>query len=204
MFDRIVCINLDRRPDRWGQFLDSAAGHLPRERITRFSAVDAQRVLTPTWWEDTPGGWACSLSHRQVISDAAVAGAETLLVFEDDALLANDFGERLEAFLSRVPEDWYGLWLGGQHGPRFPPEPVTEGVVRCRRTIRMHAYALHARAYQLVYDQICWETRISDQAVADLHRKHPHFYAPTRFMVAQRASFSDVEAREHTDDRWWE
>ena len=130
-------------------------------------------------------------------------GARSALFFEDDALLAPDFGPRLGAFLGAVPGDWHMLYLGGQHRPRFGPLPVCEGVVRCRQTIRMHAYAVHERGARAVHDHLARAAKICDQALADLHPRLPT-YAPTRWMAAQRADFSDVESRRHEKDRWWE
>lgn len=202
-FDRIICINLDRRPDRWEGFLASATPHIPRERIERFSAFDAQKLLVPAWWHGTPGGYACTLSHRFAIAQAFAGGAETALLFEDDALLADDFAARLSAFVREVPADWQLLYLGGQHRPRYRPFPVSEGVARCRHTIRMHAYVVHRRGAQMVHDHIAKTPKICDQALADINPRLPT-YAPTRWMVAQRADFSDVESRRHEKDRWWE
>lgn len=202
-FDRVVCINLDRRTDRWERFLESAAPHLGRERIERFSAFDARELLSPSWWRGTPGGYACTLSHRMAIARVFGSGARSALFFEDDALLAPDFGPRLGAFLGAVPGDWHMLYLGGQHRPRFGPLPVCEGVVRCRQTIRMHAYAVHERGARAVHDHLARAAKICDQALADLHPRLPT-YAPTRWMAAQRADFSDVESRRHEKDRWWE
>lgn len=201
--DRVICINLDRRADRWADFLASAAPHIPANRIERFSAFDAQNLLIPSWWKGTPGGYACTLSHRFAISRAFAAGAESALIFEDDAMLAPDFGARLPAFMSSVPQDWHLLYLGGQHRVRFKPFPVCDGVVRCRHTIRMHAYVVHRRGAQVVHDHIARTPRICDQALADIHPRLPT-YAPTRWMAAQRADFSDVESRKHQKDRWWE
>lgn len=202
-FDRVLCINLDRRADRWQGFLASATAHIPAERIERFSAFDARASLVPTWWNGTPGGYGATMSHRQLIGQVFASGAESALIFEDDAMLAPDFGARLGAFMARVPGDWQMLYLGGQHRPRFKPLPVAEGVVRCRHTIRMHGFAVHRRGAQAVFDRLSRTSKICDQAVADLHPRVVT-YAPTRWMVAQRANFSDVESRRHEKDRWWE
>lgn len=202
-FDRVICINLDRRPDRWEGFLASAAAHIPPDRVERFSAFDAQKLMIPSWWNGTPGGYACTLSHRFAIAGAFAGPGESALIFEDDAKLAPDFGERLGSLMAQVPLDWHLLYLGGQHRPRFRPLPAAEGVVRCRHTIRMHAYAVHRRGAAVVHDLLARTPKICDQALADIHPRLPT-YAPMRWMVAQRADFSDVESRRHEKDRWWE
>ncbi|MCA9288215.1 MAG: glycosyltransferase family 25 protein [Phycisphaerales bacterium] len=202
-FDRVLCINLDRRPDRWEGFLAFATPHIPADRIERFPAFDAQCLLTPSWWTGTPGGYACTLSHRFAIAKVFAEGAETALIFEDDAMLAPDFGDRLTAFRAEVPSDWQLLYLGGQHRPRSRPAPVSPGVVRCLGTFRMHAYVLHRSGAALVHDEMAKTRKICDQKLADLNPRLPA-YAPKHWMVAQRADFSDVESRRHGKDRWWD
>lgn len=202
-FDRIVCINLDRRPDRWKLFLESASPHIPSERIERFSAIDAKHCLIPSWWTHPAGAYAAAISHRLALSRAMAAGAQTVLIFEDDALFAPDFSARLADLYPRVPADWHLLLLGGQHKRRYPPFPVAPGVVRCRHTIRMHAYAVHRRGVIRVHDRISATTKPVDQALADIMPKLPA-YAPDRWMVAQRADFSDIESRRHEQTRWWD
>jgi len=201
-FDRILCINLDRRPDRWQGFLASATPHIPHQRLERFPALDAQTMLIPSWWRGTPGAYACMLSHRFAISCSFAAGADSVLIFEDDALLSPDFAAGLAAFLPAVPPDWQMLYLGGQHRPQFKPYPAAPGVLRCRHTIRLHAYAVHRRGAPLVHDCLARTAKDCDQALADLHPRLAT-YAPSRWLVAQRADFSDVESRRHPKDRWW-
>jgi len=202
-FDRILCINLDRRPDRWQSFLASATPHLPPDRIQRFSAIDAQNSLIPSWWTHPAGAYACALSHRLALAQALAGPAHSVLIFEDDALLAPDFSTRLADLMPRVPADWRLLFLGGQHKRRYPPFAVAPGIVRCRHTIRMHAYAVHRRGALRVHDHISRTAKPVDQALADIMPKLPT-YAPDRWLVAQRADFSDVESRRHEQDRWWD
>lgn len=201
-FERIVCINLDRRPDRWASFVASASAHIDPARIERFSAIDASTIRAPSWWNDTPGAWACTLSHEFVLARAAHDAVASILVFEDDAKLAPDFSPRLADFLDRVPSDWGLLYLGGQHKARFAPYAVAPGVVRCRRTIRMHAYAVSRDALPIVHDVVARRRMINDQAVA-LALPRLNAYAPEEFFVAQGASFSDVQGRSFARDRWF-
>lgn len=70
--ERIVYINLERRPDRRAQI----EAELKRMDLTgeHFAAVDIP----------THGGLGCTISHAQVVRQAATDGVSSLLVLEDD------------------------------------------------------------------------------------------------------------------------
>ena len=71
-FDRVVCINLDRRTDRWAECVELVAKH--DLRVERVSAVDGRTLA------DTPylkkGMLGCVLSHR-IVYEAMMASSDT-------------------------------------------------------------------------------------------------------------------------------
>lgn len=94
--DRIVYINLDRRPDRRTQI----EGELERigvlERAQRFSART-----------HTVGAVGCSMSHAEVVLKAATDGVGSLLVLEDDFFFKVSkevLNERIAQFLDTTPD----------------------------------------------------------------------------------------------------
>src|SRR5690349_1383334 len=71
LFDRIVCINLDRRPDRWESFSQRLApAGIPADRVMRFAAIDGTILPPPPWWKAGRGAWGCHQSHVRVLEDA--------------------------------------------------------------------------------------------------------------------------------------
>lgn len=143
-FEHIVCINLDRRPERW-QFMEYqfAKYGIPGRRM---SAVDGQtmdaaklaesgiitqwalqRYYLPTeeklfGTDLTDGGIGCAMSHiyiwRDIIKlvDEGKATPQSMfLVLEDDCMFADDFTEEMVLDrLKHVPDDWEMIYLGGQ------------------------------------------------------------------------------------------
>jgi len=143
-FPLIVCLNLDRRPDRrlraWEQFR--------REGLTveRLSAPDAAEmgIAQPRGYSKA-GPRACAVAHRLAWREARRRGVSAVLVFEDDVVLAESFRHKLEAWLAVVPHDWRLLYLGGVF--RDPPELIAPTLLRVSgRTWDMHAYAVHTEA----------------------------------------------------------
>lgn len=158
-FPLIICLNLDRRPDRrlraWEQFR--------REGMTvqRLSAPDAaeMEITEPREYEKT-GPRACAVAHRLAWREARKQAVSAVLVFEDDVVLVEGFRRKLEALLAVVPDNWRLLYLGGVF--RDPPDLVAPSLLRVSgRTWDMHAYAVRTAAISALHG-----------AVAPLSRRH--------------------------------
>lgn len=120
----MVCISLDRRPDRWATFqrYATAAGL----NVQRLSAVDAQtfdavnhpavslgtahnirfKTRRSHYEIDRPGAIGASLSHFKAWEQLRESGAPALIVFEDDAPVIPDFKARLSRVLQELPAQW--------------------------------------------------------------------------------------------------
>ena len=124
LVDAVLLINLDQRQDRWAQFLESAAGIIPPDRIHRIPAVLGTTLPgygASPWFR---GGkrdltWAaragCTLSHRRALATARDHGWQTVLILEDDVALDPACGGTLEAIaraLQRNPQAWQICYLG--------------------------------------------------------------------------------------------
>jgi hypothetical protein len=137
-FDVIYCINLDSRPDRWQASLKEFAAIGIADRVERLSAI-----------RHADGAEGCRLSHIECVKRGAAAGAETVLIFEDDVTFPGFSSERLARSLDRlgtVP-DWELFYLGGliQTEPRERYEHLLAAPV-----VQTHAYAIHRRGFDAV------------------------------------------------------
>ncbi len=212
-FDRIICINLDRRTDRWQRFQEHLAdSDWPLGCVERFSAIDGQRVEPPKWWRIGAGAWGCHQSHVAVMQRAIQDGVGSLLILEDDAFLVQGFAERLSAFLRIVPQDWDGLMLGGQH--LEPPEIITPihgmtpGLLRVRNGNRTHAYALRGQYLLAAHQHLCDYADHAkrprfhvDHRLGMLHKQF-RIYAPEPWLIGQAAGESDVATQQWTQRFW--
>jgi GR25 family glycosyltransferase involved in LPS biosynthesis len=140
----ILVISLDRRPDRWAQFMERAKkANIRPDRIVRLSAVDAStfdatqhpsvgiltahniknKVRRAHYEIDRPGAVGASLSHFKAWEYTKnLSRSEATIVFEDDTFIPVDFNERLETLVSELPTEWdvvtfYNTpFAGGIHG----------------------------------------------------------------------------------------
>lgn len=209
---RAVCINLDRRPDRWDQF----ERNCPIAGVERFAAIDGRKCRPPEWWRQGGGAWGCMLSHIRILEAALMHGLDqrggVLLVLEDDALFQADFAEKAERFLLAVPKDWNQLYFGGQHrGVRArPPQRINGEVIRPHMVNRTQAYAVRGEFMRVLYRHLCnWPDHARhprhhvDHRMELLHACGRHnVYAPTRWIIGQAGGKSDVSGR-MAQDRYW-
>jgi len=143
-FPHIVCVNLDRRSDRWERMQGrlAAAGI---ESVQRFAAADGRTVPLPANWSSTPGAYGCLLSHVAVVRQARELDWPSVLILEDDVELDPAFRERLSAFMTNVPQDWDVLYFGALH--MEDPIDVAPHVQRVQRAYSTYAYALSSSVF---------------------------------------------------------
>lgn len=206
LFDRVVVITLRERGDRWAQFMSGLPASWPFAPPLRFPALRPDSEEIPDWWTESSGAWGCFLSHRQVLRDAVRDGQESILVLEDDAIFVEEFSLRFREFLNALPEDWRVLYLGGQHleWESGLPTKINSQVFRPYNVNRMHAYAIRTRS---MMEQVLkhldtiepWEGRHHiDHRLGDLQKqtKSLGFYVPSRWLVGQQGSVSDITGEE--------
>jgi hypothetical protein len=191
-FDRVIVINLARRPDRLAHFR-SRLVDWPFKQPLRFDAVDGTGVVPPVTWDKGRGAWGCLLSHRQVLQDAIGDGVRSLLVLEDDAYPAESFSRRAADFVSNLPEDWDGLMFGAQH--LTPPRVVSPGMVRCNLANRAHAYAVRGQ-FMVTLSQF-WQNNTIDHCDIVLASLMPRFkvYSPDPLLIGQDTGVSDISGQ---------
>jgi glycosyl transferase family 25 len=187
MFDRCVCINLDRRPERWEAFCERLPRPWPFAIPERFTAVDGQRCPVPSEWRSGPGAYGCLISHLTLWQEASLDGA-TLLVFEDDALFVPDFCARAEAFLQAVPADWEMIYFGGM---AIKPVEHRGKYVRCGGVKKTHAYVIRPNVAGLLERRLRNSNTHVDVSLSLLH-DHLRVYAPLQWLCGQAPGVSDV------------
>lgn len=112
----MFCINLDRRPDRWQNFLYQPGVQRLGNQIKRWSALDGKHI---DWKNDTNvslickrniltktrraheelesvGGIGCAYSHISIWKWLVESDHEAVLIFEDDLVLPYDFPEKVQ------------------------------------------------------------------------------------------------------------
>lgn len=194
--DDVVVISLPGRTDRLQRFFADLPDKWPFPEPRVVDGVEAQR---PPYWRVSSGAYGCMLAHTRVIETAFREGVKNLLVLEDDAMFVPDFAKRWRAMMLALPPQWSMLMLGGQH--KEEPTPMGR-LVRCHHTRRTHAYVIRDRAMPFVARTWRGATSHIDH-LAPVIQSQAWVYAPSPFLVGQRAGASDISGLTHPDDRFW-
>lgn len=185
-----LCINLAHRADRW----KAAKAEFAKQGLTvqRSPGVPAGQVRDP-WGFQNERRYACSLAKRLAIRRAYLAGAEAVLIFEDDIVFHPQWRERLAEI--ELPEDWGLFYLGCRHFER--PEVVSPWLVQCRLATDNHAFAVRRDYFQKVIRGLRGTRKgaprtilYSDLQLAGWQDRIPA-YAVYPNLVWQRANHSD-------------
>ena len=193
IFDRIVLINLDRRPDRLAEFDEQAQ----RVGLTyeRHAAFDAEGK-TDQYGKPLRGIIACTRSHFDVLDKALNDGVERLFVFEDDANFVDNFNEEFEKTWAEMPDDWElfygGLWLHNFN-------KYTERLVKPTNSYSAHAWGVDRKAMETVHRNLQGK-QIIDVELSIMNERMKAYCAKPA-LIYQRPSYSDLdkEFRDVTD-----
>jgi len=162
LFEKIIVINLDRSPDKREKIskqLDSL-----KLDYTVLSGFDGNLITNGSFESlQKSGGYnyrpelkkkltkthmACSLSHVFAINLAKSMNYKNILVIEDDAVICEDFNDRILLVEKEVPKDWEHIYLGGMIWTDFiPTRRRAEHIYESTVISGTHAYVLNCNAY---------------------------------------------------------
>jgi GR25 family glycosyltransferase involved in LPS biosynthesis len=126
--DKIYVINLKKNTDRWESISELAKK--ANVNITRFDAIYGKELddnhpdIIKYFIKNhklNKGQIGCALSHVKIWEDAIKNNYKNIIVFEDDAVIPEDFWGRFNKYYNALPKDWDMLLLGGVQlgGTRF-------------------------------------------------------------------------------------
>ena len=139
-----VCINLDRRLQRWQQ-MQAKFGRHGMHSVCRFSAIDGNEIEPPKDWAHTPGAYGCLRSHVEVVRKARDDGLSSVLIFEDDVAFDEAFETKFAAGIADLPADWDMLFFGALH--KEEPIRITKNLARITQANSTFACALRSTVF---------------------------------------------------------
>ena len=193
-FDRVVCINLDSRPDRWSEVSAEFIRH--HIVVERFAAIDRMNSEVGCG-SLSPAERGCLESHLAVIASSVEAGYQHTMIFEDDVEFDPDFQRAFQDAMEGglIPAGWDLLYLGGAHVE--PPRILNRRIARVTRTYTTSHYGISLRfASEVVQAQRSMNEPI-DVLLAHFQSGRACFtFEPA--IAWQKAGFSDIRGK-HVD-----
>lgn len=200
-FDKIYCINLDRRTDRWEgcEKIFTKHGLI----VERFSATDGNETpynLGYPYDNELAG----AISHTKVIEKAKELKLKNVLILEDDVDFIDNLTKIFSEIYTQIPNDWDGLLFGGNHvgGGSL----ISNNIMKINRSYALHCYALNSKVFNETIDYM--NSRIqnvidngkdviktsvaADFFMADLQRIND-WYCFRPHLAWQKEDFSDIQ-----------
>lgn len=192
-----VCINLDKRTDRWEKMQSRFSQH-NIERVVRFPALDGKSLDLPSSWNYFPGAYGCLRSHLAVIEEARARGRQSVLIFEDDTVFDHQLNARFAEGVTQLPPDWDMVLFGGLHGE--PPRKVSPNVSRVTYSLSTYAYALKHTIYDGFIEVNCRALKLLDENTRSL-QSHFNCYCFMPHLAWVEEDYSDVS--DQRTSFWW-
>lgn len=197
-FEKVFCINLQRRMDRRSEMEAEFEKH--GIEVEFIKAIDGSLMSVPEKMSEdgtmiSPGYWGCLLSHLRVVKEAKARGYKNYAIFEDDSDFHPDFQKRFSKLITRIPDDWDMIYFGGNNMEK--PKMIADNVARISKTYTTHAFA----AKETIYDYMIEAWDKIEKLDITLSKLHKHFncYIFQPHLVMQRASHSDILNRYNGD-----
>jgi len=132
LFEKIYCINLDHRTDRW----ERASNFFKQNDINveRFSAI-----------KHSHGATGCAISHLTIIKNAKELNLKNVFIFEDDFQFDNYDLNYIEKAFSELPNDWDIFYLG--YNPLEKLISYSDELYKINSSWCLHAYAINNTFY---------------------------------------------------------
>lgn len=185
--DKIYCINLDRRPDRWARCEDIFRTH--NLSVKRVPAVDGKTLSGGTL---PLGALGVLRSNLSVFEGARDAGLSKICIFEDDIELDDDFNDKFSEYISCVPADWSFIYLGGSN--KKPSVPICCHIKKMTKTYGAYAMIIRNNIFNEIIEELKKENLQCDLVYANMHSKHPS-YIVDPFLAWVRNDYSDINGR---------
>ena len=189
-FDRVFCINLDSRPDRWQQ--SSVLFQQLGIDVERIPAVQGSATNLNWPFPLKDGAIGCALSQLFTFKYARQLQLDNFLLFEDDIEFADNFNAKFADCVTQLPDDWDIVYFSGNHhlGPNLTQ--ITDQIYKCEYTLAAHSVGFRHTMFDYFINTIIDLTKPCDVHYAESHRSF-NAYVVQPHITGQRSDFSNIE-----------
>lgn len=206
-FDKIYCINLEERKDRWTncqkQFIDLDICR----KVERFNAVKFKDSALSSKANSQIG---CTLSHYEIMKEVKKKNYSRVLVLEDDFLFTKSLeylNIKLHKSICELPKKWDLFYFGSYFVKGYdynPIEKYSENLVKVNTGFCTHALSYSLNGVIKILNNLKLETRkeiidfseeyeVIDWYLVKFFQKQNNCFAVNELICEQAAGFSDIE-----------
>ena len=208
-FDKIYCINLDSRPDRYKLAINEFSRW--GVDVERISGIDGNLIQQNNRFIGKSGAYGLLLTHIEILKNALENRYKNILILEDDVEFIKDFNEKFSEKILMLPDNWDLLYIGGNNvfsRGKFQLISGDENFVITHENYKTlnheictttwtqcaHSLGINSKFYEILLNEINDNMNIPiDTIHCKLQQKKCKAYTFIPSLVLQRPSFSDIE-----------
>lgn len=187
-FDKILCINLNRRTDRWKICQKEFQRH--NLKVERFAAIDGQKFTAGTTDWMTGPRIGCCKSHVNILKMMVQNNLKRILIIEDDIHFIDNFQEVFCEKIKFVPQDYDMLYLCGNNPKKL--EKINDHLFKISSALSTGCYAISINFAKRIIPEIDKFKEPVD-CVYSANTPNCQCYIFNPYLCQQRADFSDIE-----------
>jgi GR25 family glycosyltransferase involved in LPS biosynthesis len=207
--DRIYCINLGHRKDRWTSCLQQFENLGIADKVIRH---EPKPCLLGSLSRKANAQASCALAHYTLMTEALKSGCANTLILEDDFLFhrgAEWTNKKLLQGWSELPKDWDLFYLGAYfvHGYHYLPAlHFSKNLVRVKTGLCNHAVAYSRQGLNKILQELKLESEADllnfsnefeaiDWYMVRWFQTRGQCFAPNELACIQNPGQSDIEGQ---------
>jgi GR25 family glycosyltransferase involved in LPS biosynthesis len=201
-FDKIFCINLDRRTDRLQHFIDQSKKFNISD-FQRVPAVDGVSINTKDYNSPLNNGeLGLVLTTIKIFELCLDKKYNNVLILEDDCVFEPEL-HNIDKYFESLPNDWDMIYFGGNHnvhGSYPEPEMVNDFVKKVSYTYSSHMIGFNIKIYEKILSLLkTYQYQVD--VVYSLLQKENNCYTFYPRLSTQLVDYSDIQNK-ITDYNW--
>jgi len=204
-FDKIYCINLKERTDRW----ENCIKNFEKYEIHNFERIEAIKVngdLHPK----RKGQIGCALSFAKCFNKISSENISRALIFEDDFEFKDEkeiLFNKMNKSLSELPNDWDSIYFGATLVNDYgfnPIEKYTENLYKLNSAHCLHSIGISSngvkKIFQLFNNNENWHIDlINNYGIIDVffakdYQRKTKSFITSNLLCYQKAIYSNIES----------
>lgn len=208
-FDKIYCINLSHRKDRWENCVRQFCSLGIANKVVRYEPKISKRECLS---KKANAQISLVLSHHDLLLQAKTSNFSNILILEDDFYFPNDLiwtCTKLQDSWQELPKDWDIFYLGNYfvQGYSYPPAvSFSKNLVRVQTGFCAHAIAYSQKGIKMVLEElkVSSESEIVqfsnnfesiDWFLVRCIQMYSKCFAPRELLCIQSKGHSDIEGQ---------
>lgn len=209
MFEKIFCINLDTRKDRWASCENQFKKFEIKNRVNRFDAI---KYSDQNLNKKTISQIGCALSHYRILKQSYNNKYSNVLILEDDFCFLKSpdlLNSKLTNCFAELPEDWDIFYLGTYmvHGYKYKPaQQYSNNLIKINTGFCTHAICYSASGIKKILNLLKLENNTDALSFHDEYEAIDWFFvrefqnknkcfASNELLCEQSQGFSDIEMK---------